>query len=255
MSLHTLQSGSSGETIIFIHGFPMNGHIWDAQLSALAAGFKCYALDLPGYGLSPTPDGFIASMDSYADHVAQFIAARGLPLVHIVGISLGGMIALNFARRHGHLLKSIILLHSTASTDTAELKDGRTQIIEDIKQGGLKEFVVNFADILLGPTAGRAVRADYITLMNDTSKDTVIAGMKALRDRGAELQNLGNIDIPTLVVAGDQDTRTPAQMMEKIAAALPNSTFEIITGCGHVSPIEQPDKLSGLIRDWVSARA
>ena len=252
-SIHALKAGSHGEPILFIHGFPMTGHIWDKQLSTLSSHFRCFALELPGYGQSPEPKNFAPSINTFADSVADFIRGNTLSPVHIAGISLGGMIAMNIARRHPDVLKSLILLHTTAASDSAALQSQRTDIIKHIKRGGLDAFATDFADVLIGPNTKPQVRADYIRMMKGASPDVVIKGMKALRDRHAETPYLSDIAVPTLVVAGDQDKRTKASMMQKFAAQIPNSTYKLIKDCGHVSPIEQPEILSALLGDWLNA--
>ena len=244
-------SGAELPPIVFVHGFPMTGEVWAKQLRKLSAEINCHAVDLPGYGLSPEPNGFVASIDTFADSLDNYIAAHHLPPVHLVGISLGGMIALNMARRYPHLLKSIVLLHSTAAADSPALSAERTKIIDSIAVGGLEQFIIDFADVLLGPNASQSVRAHYIKMMNKADKDIVIAGMIALRDRGDETPYLGQIKTPTLVIAGDEDKRTPAEMMQKMANAIPKARFALIENCGHVSPLEQPKELSNLLKDWV----
>jgi 3-oxoadipate enol-lactonase len=238
------------QSIVFIHGFPMSASIWNSQISALKEHYNCYAIDLPGYGSNIRQMDFTHSIDTYADYVYQFVKDNELGPVHIVGMSMGGSITLNISRRHKHVVKSMTLIHTSGIVDTDEEKKKRDETISFIQNGGLLQFIDNFADRLLSSKAGKEVRQKYISLMREASKEVVIAGYKAIRDRDDEMSNLPSLSIPVLVIAGNDDIGSSPKEMNDIADALINSKFEIIRDCGHVSPLEQPDVLSTLLMKW-----
>ena len=238
------------KNILFIHGFPMNASIWDSQINVLKEYYSCYAIDLPGYGLNTTLKGFNHSINAYADYVYQFIKDNELGSVHIIGMSMGGSISLNISRRYIHVVKSITLIHTSAVVDTDEEKEKRDETITAIQNGGLLQFIDNFADRLLSPKASKEVRDKYIYLMRDASKEVVVAGYQAIRNRRDEMLNLQNLRIPTLIIAGKDDIGSSPKEMKDIADAIRNSTFKIIADCGHVSPIEKPNVLNDILFEW-----
>lgn len=235
---------------MFIHGFPMNASIWNSQINVLKKHYNCYAIDLPGYGANTSLKDFKHSINNYADYVYQFIKDNELGSVHIVGMSMGGSISLNISRRYNHVVRSITLIHTSAVVDTDEEKKKRDETIATIQDGGLLQFIDNFADRLLSPTASKEVREKYIHLMREASKEVVVAGYKTIRNRDDEMKNLPNLKIPTLLLAGKDDIGSSPKEMKDIANAIPNSTFKIIADCGHVSPLEKPNVLNKILLEW-----
>ncbi|MGB5820948.1 MAG: alpha/beta hydrolase [Saonia sp.] len=238
------------ENIVFIHGFPMSASIWDSQIKALSKNYNCYAVDLPGYGSNLTHNGFNHSIDSYSDYVFQYIKENNLNPVHIVGMSMGGSITLNISRRYPDIVKSMTAIHTSAIVDTDEDKNKRDITITAIKNGGLNDFIDRFADRLLSPNASDDIRKMYISLMKEASKEVVIAGYTAIRNRPDEFKNLKKLKIPVLVIAGKDDIGSSPKEMKEMADAIPNSTFKVISDCGHVAPLEKPQELNKFLLQW-----
>jgi 3-oxoadipate enol-lactonase len=238
------------QNIVFVHGFPMSASIWKSQIGALEEHHNCYAIDLPGYGSNTRQMDFTHSIDTYADYVCQFIKDNELGPVHIVGMSMGGSISLNISRRHKHVVKSMTLIHTSAVPDTDGEKKTRDEAILLIQNGELLQFINNFAERLLSPKASKKVRRKYVSLMRRASKEVVIAGYKAIRDRDDEMANLPSLSVPVLVIAGNDDVGSSPEEMKHISDAIPNSRFEVIRDCGHVSPLEKPIVLSTLLMKW-----
>ncbi|MEK6154716.1 alpha/beta hydrolase [Flavobacteriaceae bacterium 3-367] len=248
--MNVMDSTETKENILFIHGFPMSSSIWKSQVSALNKDYNCYAIDLPGYGKNLSQYEFNHSINSYSDYVYQYINDNNLAPVHIVGMSMGGSITLNMSRRYNNILKSMTVIHTSAIIDTDEDKRKRDITIAGIEKGGLLEFIDDFADRLLSPKSKDEIRQKYICQMREASQEVVIAGYKAIRNREDESSNLSNLKIPVLVVAGNDDIGSTPEEMKEIAEAIPNSTFKIISDCGHVAPLEQPQRLNEILSEW-----
>ncbi len=238
------------ENIVFIHGFPMSASIWNFQIEALSNNYNCYAVDLPGYGSNLSDNGFNHSIDSYSNYVFQFIKENNLNSVHIVGMSMGGSITLNISRRYPDIVKTVTVIHTSAIVDTDEDKNNRDITIAAIKNGGLNNFIDRFADRLLSPNASDEIRKMYISLMKEASKDVVIAGYTAIRNRPDEFKNLKNLKIPVLVIAGRDDIGSSPREMKEMASNIPNSTFKVISDCGHIAPLEKPQELNNFLLQW-----
>ncbi len=244
-------SDDNRPNILFIHGFPMSKKIWKSQIVALTKSFNCYAIDLPGYGDNDAKNDFEHSINSYADYVDDFMSENGIDRANIVGMSMGGSIALNLTRRYPNRTQSLTIIHTSAIPDTEEDKLNRNKIIEDIENGGLSSFIENFADRLLSPSASKQIRSQYVSDMNEASKEIVVAGYEAIRNRPDEFEGLKLIKVPVLVVAGNDDVGSSPEEMKKIAEEIENSTFKIIEDCGHVAPLEKPNELNRILREWL----
>ncbi|HCY80978.1 MAG TPA: hypothetical protein DHV22_04905, partial [Xanthomarina gelatinilytica] len=111
--------------ILFIHGFPMSKRIWKSQIAVLKKSFNCYAIDLPGYGDNDFKNDFEHSTDSYADYVDGFMSENGIEKANIIGMSMGGSIALNLTRRYPERVQSLTIIHTSAIPDTEAEKLNR----------------------------------------------------------------------------------------------------------------------------------
>jgi pimeloyl-ACP methyl ester carboxylesterase len=240
----------NNEKILFIHGFPMSKKIWRSQLEVLQKSYNCYAVDLPGYGGNLKNTNFTHSIDSYADFVYGYLLENGMEKAHIVGMSMGGSIALNLTRRYPKVVKTLTIIHTSAIPDTNEEKLNRDKTITQIENGGLSSFVENFADRLLSSSASSDVYNKYVSDMNEASKEIVIAGYKAIRNRPDEFKSLKLIKVPVLVVAGSDDIGSSPKEMQEISEEISNSTFKVINDCGHVAPLEKPDELNRILLEW-----
>nr|WP_293297049.1 alpha/beta hydrolase [Allomuricauda sp.] len=249
-SVMNTKSEDKRPNILFIHGFPMSKSIWKSQIVMLQKSFNCYAIDLPGYGDNDAKNDFEHSIDSYADYVHDFMSENGIEKANIVGMSMGGSIALNLTRRYPERVQSLTIIHTSAIPDTEEEKLNRDETIKNIKNGGLSNFIENFADRLLSPSASPEIRSQYISDMNEASQDIVIAGYKAIRNRPDEFKALKSIKVPVLVVAGNDDVGSSPKEMKEIAKEIDNSTFKVIEDCGHIAPLEKPKELNKILIEW-----
>ena len=114
--LHYLDTGGSGPAIVFSHGLLMDHTMFAAQRRALASRYRVIAYDHRGQGLSPPAEGGY-DMDTLCDDAAQLIHALGLPSVHVAGLSMGGFVGLRLAARHPDLVRSLVLMDTSADAE------------------------------------------------------------------------------------------------------------------------------------------
>lgn len=239
--------------ILFIHGFPMSSCIWNNQISHLQNTYKCHAIDLPGYGQNTNiDDKFQHSIDNYSDYVHGYIKDNYLKPVHLVGMSMGGSVALNISRRYPDAIKSLTIAHTSAIVDTDEEKSARDKVIKSIENGKLDEFIEWFANRLLSPKTNNEIKQRYIGLMQEASQQVIIDGYKAIRNREDEFSNLKNLSIPVLVITGKDDVGSSPKEMLEMAQAISNAIYKEIDDCGHLAPLEQPDALNSILTNWFS---
>lgn len=246
-----LEAGSGKQTLLFLHGYPMNKSLWRAQVEALSVRYHCLAPDITGYGDSVAPAGYEATIKRYAKEMAKFLKGRANGPAVIFGLSMGGMIALSLVRKHPDLICGLGLLHTFAGADNEGAKEVRDQTIETILAEGREAFARRFTSMYMAPEAPVLARAEFMTMIESTRYETMVAGMEAIRDRPDRTGLLPDIKVPSIVVAGEHDPHSTPDLMKSMADELPNSRFVTLDGVAHVSPLEAPDMLNVTLESWL----
>ncbi len=226
--------------LVLLHAFPQDRTMWEAARQHLAGTHRVIAPDLPGFGDSRILESW--TVDSAADTVAELLDALTITgPVAVGGLSMGGYVAMAFARRHPKKLKALILADTKADADDADAKAGREKTIALAKEQGVAGVIDAMLPKLLGattqakyPEVGAGVRATAV----NQSVEAVIAGLKALRDRPDATPDLKAIAVPTLVIVGEEDTVTPPAKAEAIAKAIPGAKLVVLPRVGHLSNLE-----------------
>lgn len=240
----------AGTPVLFIHGFPLSGEMWRAAAAALAPAFRCIVPDLRGHGASDASDR--ASMPMFADDLSTILDRLGekRPAV-LVGLSMGGIIALEFFRRHRDRVRALALCNTRALPESDEGRVGRERLACEVLARGSVAAADAMIDRLFAPGADAALRARWHQVMAATSAVGAAAAARGLADRADSRPTLPTIDVPTLVVAGQHDAITPVDLMHSMASAIPGSRFEVVRGAGHLPPLEAPETFSRLLLGWV----
>lgn len=232
--------------IVLLHAFPQSSAMWRGVADGLAGAFEVLTPDLPGFGGSPPADW---TVDSAADRIAELLTDK--PRAVVGGCSMGGYVALAFARRHPDKLAGLVLMNTRADADTPGQKASREGNLRLVAEKGTAALVEKMPPRLLGRTT-RATRPDIAQKVREVacaqSGDAVIAGLIALRDRPDATGDLRNIAVPTLVICGEEDELTPPGVGHAMAVAIPNAVMVTIPACGHLSPWESPDAVAAAIR-------
>jgi len=262
MPVATLPSGAPwhyddlgrGQPLVLLHAFPLNRQQWKPQHDILSARVRLLAPDLPGFGETPVPVGE-PSVDGMADAVAAWLEAIGAtePIV-LGGLSMGGYVALAFARRHPAKLKGLILADTRAEADPPEAKTKRAEAIALVEAKGVPAL---FDGMLPKATSDRT-RSESPNVIEELkaiaamqSAAGTIAGLAMLRDRPDSTESLSSIVVPTLIIVGAEDATTPPALSKAMAAAIPNSTFIEIAGAGHFANAEAPAEFNEAILGWL----
>lgn len=253
--LHHISMGTGESIAILLHGYPMNHHLWDFVAPLLADDMRLIIPDLRGFGQSSVKGALDLSLQNMADDVAQLMTELGVEKAHIIGASLGAMVAMAFAYCHADKTQSVVVMHSEADPDDEDMKIRRNAQIKTIRNQGSKAFARQFAQRVLGPDAGQDKVSFVSDMMADASAKAMIAGMRLLRDREDIRLLLPKIETPALVVAGRNDPHSPADLMEKTAALFPNGQFHIMDNANHLSAIECPQSAAKVIRGWVGSHS
>lgn len=237
-----------GEVLLLVHGFPLDRTIWRDQLKGLSDVHRVVAVDLRGRGRSPSDDLEEVSIDDYADDVAATIRSLGVSQVDLVGLSMGGYVALALWRRNPDLIRSIILVDTKSQDDSQEAKEGREKTAALVREKGTLELVNALFDKIFAPGATDDVKEHVKKMFQNTPSETAAADALAMRDRPDNTPLLAGITVPALVIHGEQDNIMPLESARPMADSIPGGRFVSIPNAGHMSPIENPDAVNQAIR-------
>lgn len=241
-----------GPPLVLLHGGLCDSRVWRVQLEELSDEFTVVAWDAPGCGGSSDPPETFR-LPEYADCLAGFIEALGLGMPHVLGHSWGSGLALELYRRHPASSATLTLAGAYAgwagSLSTEEVTR-RLQLalrVADLAPGELEPASVPglFSDAM------PADRIDELAMIMSEIRPAGIRAM-ALAFAEADLRDvLGRIDVPTLVLHGDADERSPRSVAEVLHAAVPTSTLVVMPGLGHESYLESAQTFNAEVRRFL----
>lgn len=252
--LHFIDEGA-GTPLVFLHGFPLDHSMWDAQRREFRQRYRVIIPDLRGLGRSASNDE-VVTMEQFADDVAGLLDALEISdPVTLCGLSMGGYIAQAFARRHSGKLGRLVLCDTRSQPDTPEAAENRLKLAEKVLQDGPRVIVEAMLPRLFGagtnerrPAVVDAIR--HVMLAN--SSRGIAAAQRGMAQRVDATPFLSQITVPTLVLGGELDSIAPPAEMRELAAAIPNSEFVEMKGVGHMAPQEDPAAFNPILQDWLS---
>ena len=249
-ALHYLHSGPTtlpdvppaldrGRLFLLVHAAGSNAGMWRRQLEAAALEDSVVALDLPAHGRSSGVEG-LASIEAYADCVARFAQAIGLRPFVLVGRSMGGAIGMVLAARRHPLVRALVLA-CTAPRFT--FAPGQMDGLRDVVRGRLPQ---QFTTETFSPATGMDLMREAWTEQVKTDPRVRYTDLLACQAFVAD-DLLGQIAVPTLVIAGADDQVTPPARSEELARGIPGARLEVIPQAGHQAPLEQADTFNRLV--------
>lgn len=232
-----------GLPVVFLHGFPLDHSMWNAELEPISKRCRAIAPDLRGFGGSQVTPG-VVTMEQMADDVAALLDALDIhePIV-LCGLSMGGYVAFEFWRKYAARLRGLVLSDTRAMPDTPAAAQGRYELTEKV----LKEGALPVADVMvpkLFAPASLEKRSNLTAIQRDiilkTSPEGMAAALRGMAVRSDFGPQLANIAVPTLVIVGEHDEISTVDEMRAIAAGIPHAQFVVIPNAGHMSPLEEP---------------
>ena len=236
------RAAGEGPPLLLLHGIGSGSASWQAQLDALSPRFRAIAWDAPGYGGSDPLPGEAPPSGAYGDAVADLVNGLGLDRVHLLGHSLGGLIAASFAARHADRLLSVILTDAAAGylNSPDEIRVGRLEArIEAMSTLGPEEVARRRAREVLSPGAPDAVYEKVFAVQSRLRPEGYAQAARMLH--GSDIfADAAAIRAPALVMYGSEDSVTPESISRAIAAAIPGARYVTLPGLGHASYVEEP---------------
>ena len=241
--------------VLLIHGFPFDAAMWRHQVAALSR-WERIVPDLWGAGLVNIPAS--AGPYSLADQATGLVGtldSLDVDEVVVCGLSMGGYIVFELLRAFPTRVRAAILCSTKATADTPEAKRGRDTMAATAEREGPGAIAAELVPKLLGRVTRErqpAVVREVTTMIERQPVHGMVVTLCALRDRPDSTSLLGQIRIPVLVIAGDDDPIAPAEGMEEMARAIPGAQFTVIPGAGHLSPLEQPQAVNDALNAFLA---
>jgi pimeloyl-ACP methyl ester carboxylesterase len=199
--------------LVLLHAFPLDAGLWSGVVPELSADRTVVTAEFPGLGRALPRPG--ATVDGFADEVAERIAALPGGRAAVGGLSLGGYVALALAARHPERVAALVLSNTRAEPDTEEAAAGRHASAAQVRAGGLAAFLDGFVPRMVAP--------DDVAALH-----------------------------PALVIAGSEDVLTPPALSEALVAAMPDARLHLIQGAGHLTALERPAEWAAIVRAFLA---
>jgi 3-oxoadipate enol-lactonase len=244
----------TGFPLVFLHAFPLNRSMWTEQENALSSQFRVMTIDLCGHGESDAPLWHY-SLDQAADDIRSLLDHLSIKQAVFAGLSMGGYILFAFYQKYAERVKGMILADTRAQADTEDGKRARFEMA----QIAYKQGPSAIADIMIpkllspGTIQTRPELVQRVRGMIEGNQVSGIAGdLMAMAERPDSVPFLQQIRCPTQIIVGELDVPTPPADARFMAERVRNAHLAIISGAGHLSNLEQPDRFNEIVRAFVS---
>jgi len=232
-----------GPLVLFLHGIRGNRRNWLRQIEAFSKNFRAAAWDARGYGDSEDYDGPL-QFDHFSGDVLRVAEHFRAEKMHLVGLSMGGRIARNVALHYPDRLHTLTLVSTTPGFDALSADEVRRFVTE--RKTSTPEGMRRLLGSRARPGAFEELTESLSLLHEESYRKTLEASVA--QDRGAPLEN---IRVPTLVIAGDEDTVYPPALAREVARRIPGARLVMVEGAGHLVNLEQPERFNQLVLEFI----
>lgn len=228
--------------VVFLHGFPLNRHMWNPQWEAYAKTYRLLRFDQRGHGETGPGDGQF-TIEFMVDDLIGLLDELHVQKAVLCGLSMGGYVALRAVERHLDRFMGLVLCDTRSEGDTDRSRILRSSAIKTIKDKGINEFVGPFLESLFAeetrlhhPELVESIRSSIHT----SSPLGLCGALLAMAGRTDTTAMLASIRIPTLILVGERDRLTPPDQAQALHERIPGSSFAVIPKAGHLSNLENP---------------
>jgi pimeloyl-ACP methyl ester carboxylesterase len=243
----------SGLPVVLLHPFPSNHEFWHPVAAALDSRYRLILPDLRGHGDSEIGDG-PALMKKHASDVARVLDAAGIGQAAFVGCSIGGYILFEFWRRFRARVTSLTLCDTRPQPDTAEARANRLKAAATVLEQGTEPFIESMIPKLMGATTV-TTRPDVVdgarAMMRKMSAEEISQVQRGMAERPDSVADLKTINVPTLIVIGEEDVLSTVADGELMRQNIAGSQLKVIPKAGHYAPWEQPELVGKILRQFL----
>lgn len=240
----TYERLGTGTPMVLLHGYPLDHHVWDDVVPLLSDTFDLIVLDLRGFGGSSTVESFY-TMEDFAGDIAALLDHLNIQTAAIVGHSMGGYIALAFARLYPARVTGLGLVGSQALADAADRKEVRYKSAAEVADKGIGSVVAVMTPKL---TPDARLQEYAKRSMEGQQPAAYIGALKAMAERVDSTPALASFHFPVVLVHGDADALIPIDRAREIKAAIPAAHLVEINGAGHMPMMESPQKTAEALK-------
>lgn len=245
----------AGELVLFLHGIGGNRSNWTEQLESLGGRCRAVAWDARGYGDSDDYEGELVFGDFAAD-LLRVLDHFGAASAHLVGLSMGGRIALDFCERHPGRVASLTLCDTFPGFDESFTAEAREEFIRSRREPLLRgvaprDMAPDVAKNLVSPSAAPEVVQRLIDSMAMVHVASYIKAIEATTQY-QRVADLEQIRVPTQIIVGEDDRLTPPALSQKMATAIPGARLAIIENAGHLSNLERREQFDAVLLDFLN---
>jgi 3-oxoadipate enol-lactonase len=242
-----------GAPVVLLHPFPVNHEFWLPVAAVLAARFRIILPDLRGHGDSGVGEG-PATMAKHALDIARVMDDAEVGRAPMIGVSIGGYALFEFWRRFRGRVAALGLCNTKAPADSGEARAGRLQAANDVLERGTEPFFESMIPRLLGKTT-REARPDRVVgalgMMRKMSAEDVAQVQRGMAERPDSMDTLKTINVPVLVITGEEDVLTGVNEAELMRQYIAGSQVRVIPKAGHYAAWERPEDMTGLLSNFL----
>ena len=242
-NLYVEQSGpASGLDIVFLHGFPFSHAMWDNQAQVAAVKYRVTTYDIRGHGLSDIGDGQY-TVERHVDDLFTLLSSLNIAKPVIVGLSMGGYIALRALERDQHRFRGAVLCDTRSEADSNEAKLSRFNVVGAVKRIGSEAYAKEFVKAVFAPGADQRVPEavqKIVSIISHTPPLSIAGTQLALAARTDTSASLPSLSLPVLILVGEHDRITPVAAAEAMHSRIPGSAIAVVPQAGHLSNMENP---------------
>lgn len=256
ISLYYTEAGSGPETIVFSHSYLVDHSHFNPQIEKFKDRYRCLAFDHRGHGRSDAPAGGYEMENLYQDAIG-FIEAMKCAPCHFVGLSTGGFIGLRIGIRRPELVKSLILMDTSADAEPAESMGQYKLMLFLVRWLGYWSVIWRALPMFFGPKflndpSRRQEVAYWRSRMTSNDRTAMYRFGHGIFGRNSVYDQIDGIQKPTMVVVGEKDVPTPVNRAKRIAEKIPGACLEIIPYAGHLCTIDEPAVVNAALEKFLS---
>ncbi len=247
---------STAAPVVFIHGFPFSHKMWTfpgGQTEALAGTHRVVAYDVCGHGESEVSSGHY-SIEFFVDDLIGLLNHLNIQQAIVVGLSMGGYIALRAIEKHPDRFKGLVLCDTRSEADSNEGKIQRAVQINSIKSEGVKPFAEEYIKNIFAPES-MTERNESVRLIQSiierTAPSSLFGTLLALAARTDTTDSLSSIKVPTCIIVGEKDVLTPVSAAEKMKENIPHAAVTVIPNAAHISNMENPEAFNKALVEFL----
>lgn len=254
VNLHYRSVGNGSDTILFSHGYLMNNTMFDGQIDVFKDQFRCVSFDHRGHGQSEvTKDGY--ELDNLVTDAISLIEALDVGPVHFTGMSTGGFVGMRIALRRPDLLKSLVLMDTSAEAEHVKALKRYDLLMRVVKYVGWWAVIgqvmpIMFHSSFLKDRSRETEVKKWRNIITGHSRKGVVPFGKGIFARDSVLEQLAGLSLPTSVIVGEQDIATPLAFSQRMANVIPNAKLYKIPDAGHSAAVEKPVEVADAMQQF-----